>query len=93
MPKPTGTPITVTNGQPQREVCRFTVDVAYVEIAGVLTPQFVFTSWGQIRLRDASGNIVWQDPTFVSISTFTDATLPPAARPWFLSICSYLDTQ
>jgi hypothetical protein len=93
MPKATGTPINVTNGQVQREVCRFSIDVVYNEVAGALVPAFTFTSWGQDRLRDASGNIIWQDPTFIPISQFTDATLPSSARPWFLSICQYLDTQ
>lgn len=93
MPKPTGVPINVTNGQVQREVCRFTVDVTYNEVAGALVPAFVFSSWGQDRLRDVNGVIAWQDPTFIPISQFSDANLPAAARPWFQSICSFLDTQ
>jgi hypothetical protein len=93
MPKPQGSPITVTDGQPQREVCRFSVDTVYAPVNGVLVPQFSFSSYGETKLRDANFNILWQDPTFIPISQFSDANLPSAARSWFQQICAYLDTQ
>lgn len=90
MPKPIGSPVTVSGAQPQREVARFQVDVVY-DSAGA--PHFTFAAFGQTTLRDNSGNIVYQQP-FAQIGTaITDANIPTAARGWFTSICQFLDTQ
>lgn len=90
MPKAVGSPITVSNGQPQREVQRFQVEVSY-DAAGV--PHFTFDGFGVVRLRDAAGAIVYQDPSLIQISHLADAAIPTAARTWFTSICTYLDGQ
>jgi hypothetical protein len=90
MPKAIGTPITITAGQPQREVTRFTVDVTY-DAAGV--PHLSATGHGQIRVRDSGGNIVFNDPTFVLIGTYADAQITGTVRTGFLNAITFLDTQ
>lgn len=92
MPKSTGTPVTiaVTNGQPQREVSRFVVDVTY-DSAGV--PHFAFQGLGVVRLRDGTGAIVLDNivPATV-IESLSDAQLPAGVRTAFTNICNHLDT-
>lgn len=88
MPRPTGSPITVTNGQPQREVARFQVDVSY-DAAGV--PHFAFQAFGVIRLRDAAGNIVWQGDQIKLIADLADGAIPAGVRTSFTTILTRLD--
>lgn len=92
MPKPTGTPITVTAGQPQRENTRFQVDIGR-DAAGNRT--YTFSGYAVIRLRDAGliGNIVWQDPTLIPVVTLVADQIPAVARGWFDQIDTFMDTQ
>jgi hypothetical protein len=92
MPKAIGNPVTiaVTNGQPQREVARFVVDVTY-DSAG--SPHFAFQGIGVVRLRDSAGNIVVDNITAAAvIETLSDAQLPAGIRTAFTNICTHLDT-
>lgn len=91
MPRPTGSPVTVTitNGQPMREVVRFTADVTY-DATGV--PAFVFTAHTAVRLRDAGGNIVQDDKAYKQLVTLNDAAIPANVRASFTSILNRLDT-
>lgn len=90
MPKNIGTPITITGGQPEREVVRITLDVTYTT---GLVPVLTATGHGQIRVRDAGGNIVFNDSTFVPIGTYQDAQITGAVRTGFLNAINFLDTQ
>ncbi len=89
MPRPIGSPITVTNGQPQREVERFQVFVTY-DAAGV--PHFQFQAFTLIRLRDAQGAIVYQQPGLKQLVDLADADVPAAQRTQFTAILTKLDT-
>lgn len=90
MPKTIGSPITLTAAQPQREVTRFTVDVDYTA-AGV--PVLTATGHGRVRVRDGTGVIVFNDPSFVTIGTYSDAQIGGAVRTGFLAAINFLDTQ
>jgi hypothetical protein len=88
MPRPTGSPITVTNGQPQREVERFQVFVSYDPDG---TPRFRFQAFGVIRLRDFQGAIVWQGENVKRIVDLFDAAIPAGVRTSFAAILTRLD--
>lgn len=89
MPKSIGSPITISNGQPQREVERFQVFVSY-DTAGV--PSFSFQAFGTIRLRDGSGNVIHQDNKVSPLISLDDASIPAPVRTAFVSIVNKLDT-
>lgn len=88
MPKSIGPPITISNGQPQREVERFQVFVSY-DTAGV--PSFSFQAFGVLRLRRADGTLIHQDDMQPIIS-LSDAELPTPVRTAFTAIVTKLDT-
>lgn len=89
MPKAIGSPIPGTTFQPQREVSRFQVDVTY-DTSGV--PHFTFSAFGILNTRDASGNILATNPTYIPIVTQPDASVGTAERNVFTQICTLLDT-
>lgn len=88
MPRPSGPPITVTNGQPQREVERFQVFVTYDPDG---TARFQFQAFAVTRLRDASGAIVWQRDELRQIANLSDAQIPAPVRTSFTTIINRLD--
>ena len=89
MPKPSGQPVTISNGQPQREVERFQVFVSY-NAAGV--PAFTFQAFTTIRLRDAGGNVIQQDNQIKQLVALDDAQIPAPVRTAFVAIVNKLDT-
>lgn len=91
MPRSIGQPITVTNGQPQREVERFQVFVSY-DAAGV--PHFTFQAFTVIRLRDVQGNIINQQPGLSQLTNLDDGQIQSltAVRNAFVAILTKLDT-
>ena len=89
MPKNYGPPITISNGQPQREVERFQVFVSY-NAAGV--PAFTFQAFTTIRLRDAGGNVIQQDNKITPLISLDDAQIPAPVRTAFVAIVNKLDT-
>lgn len=89
MSRPTGTPITITNGQPQREVERFQVFVTY-DNAG--TPHFSFQAFTVVRLRAADGSLIHQEPGLTQLVSFDDTTLPSQLRTQFTATVTKLDT-
>jgi hypothetical protein len=89
MPKAIGAPITITAGQQQREVININVNVTW-DAAGV--PHFDLTAIGEIRIRDAQGNIIWHDPSAVQIAAVPDAQIPAGVRTGLTSLCAKLDT-
>lgn len=90
MPKNVGSPITITGGQPQREVARITVDVTY-DTAGV--PHLTATGHGVIRVRDAGGSIVFDEPQLILIGSYVDSQITGTVRTGFLNAIAFLDTQ
>lgn len=88
MPRPIGQPITVTNGQPQREVARFQVEVSY-DADG--TPRFQFQAFTVNRLRDGAGEIIWQGEHIRPLISLADAAVPAAVRTSFTQIITRLD--
>ncbi len=89
MPRPYGNTITVTNGQPQREVERFQ---AFITYANDGTPQFTFQAFTVVRLRSADGQIIHQEPSLSQLVSLTDAQIPAPVRTAFNAILSKLDT-
>ncbi len=88
MPRPTGSPITVTNGQPQREVARFQVEVSYDPDG---TPRFQFAAFTVNRLRDGAGAIIWQGEHIRQLVSLADAAVPATVRTAITSILTRLD--
>lgn len=88
MPRPSGPPITVTNGQPQREVERFHVFVTY---DAAMVPHFTFQAHGVVRLRDGAGGIVWQSDNIKPLVSLNDSQIPAGARADFVAIVNKLD--
>ncbi len=88
MPRPIGQPITVTNGQPQREVARFQTEVLYDPDG---TPRFQFQAFTVNRLRDAQGAIIWQGEHIRPLVNLVDAQIPAALRTSFTAILTRLD--
>ncbi len=89
MPKATGSPITISNGQPQREVERFQ---AFVTYANDGTPQFSFQAYSVIRLRAADGSLIHQEPGLSQLVSLSDAQIPAPVRTAFTAILNRLDT-
>jgi hypothetical protein len=89
MPKATGQPITISNGQPQREVERFQVFVSYDNDG---TPRFTFQAFTMVRLRDGTGAIVHQEPGLSQLVSLADAQVPTPVRTAFTAILNKLDT-
>ncbi len=89
MPKPYGNPITVTNGQPQREVERFQVFVSYDNDG---TPRFSFQAFTVVRLRAPDGSLIHQQPGMSQLVSLTDAQIPVPVRTAFAAILAKLDT-
>lgn len=87
MPRPSGPPVNIS-GQPQREVVRFHVDVAF-DAAGA--PTFRFEGYTQVRLRDVAGNIVWQAENPRQLVNLQNAQIPAPVRSDFLAILARLD--
>lgn len=87
MPKQTGSPVTITSGQPQREVTHFNVSVTYSDG----TPAFNFNAFGTVRLRAADDSIIFEQEQkqFISLS---DAQIPAPVRATFNAIINRLDT-
>jgi hypothetical protein len=88
MPRATGSPITVNNGQPQREVERFQVFVTYDPDG---TPRFDFQAFAVVRLRDGAGAIIWQGEHIKQLVNLADAAVPAVVRTAFTSILTRLD--
>ena len=88
MPKNTGLPITISNGQPQREVTHFNVTVSY-DTAGVRT--FSFNAFSRTRLRAVDGSVLTESDQaqFVSLG---DAMIPAQFKTGFGNIVDRLDT-
>lgn len=89
MPRPIGSPITVTNGQPQREVERFQVFVSY-DASG--TPIFRLQAHTVKRLRDGAGLLIYQQPGLDVLITYEDATLPAPQRAQLIGLLNKFDT-
>ena len=87
--RPYGNPITVNNGQPQREVERFQ---AFVSYANDGTPQFYFQAFTVIRLRAADGSIINQQPGLSQLVSLNDPQIPAPVRTAFTAILAKLDT-
>lgn len=87
MPRQTGSPVTITSGQPQREVTHFNVSVTYTN--GV--PSFSFNAFGTVRLRAADDSIVFEQEQkqFIALS---DAQIPAPVKASFVNIVTRLDT-
>lgn len=87
MPKQTGSPVTITSGQPQREVTHFNVSVTYA--AGA--PSFIFNAFSTVRLRASDDSIVFEktQEQFLSLS---DAQLPAPVKAAFVNVINRLDT-
>ena len=88
MPKIIGSPITISNGQPQREVTHFNVSVSY-DLAGART--FSFNAFGRTRLRAADGSVLTESDQFQFLS-LPDAGIPALYKTGFGSIVDRLDT-
>lgn len=88
MPKPIGPPITITNGQPQREVSHYNVTVMY-DTAGVAT--FLFNSFSCIRLRASDGSVIYETDQAPLIS-LADGQIPAVMKNAFNAIVTRLDT-
>ena len=88
MPKNAGLPVTISNGQPQREVTHYNISVFY-DTAGVRT--FTFNAFARTRLRAADGSVLTEsDQTqFVSL---VDAMIPALYKTGFGNIVDKLDT-
>jgi hypothetical protein len=88
MPKIAGSPVTISNGQPQREVSHFNVSVSY-DTAGVAT--FTFNAFGTLRLRAADGTLIHEDEQkqFLSLA---DAQLPSNVKTALIAVVAKLDT-
>jgi hypothetical protein len=89
MAKAIGSPVTITNGQRQREVIGINIAVTW-DNAG--KPSFNLTAIGEIRIRDAGGNIIWFDPQAVQIGPVTNGQLPASAITGLTNAVAKLDT-
>lgn len=91
MPRPIGSPVTVTitNGQPMREVVRFTADISYATDG---TPVLSFSAHSSIRLRTAAGVIVQDDKQYKPLASFDDTSMPAQLRTALVNILTRLDT-
>ena len=87
MPKAIGSPITISNGQPQREVTHFNVSVSY-DAAGVET--FTFNAFARNRLRSAAGGVIYESDQSQFL-TLSDAQLPAQVKTAFATITNRLD--
>ena len=88
MPKNAGLPITISNGQPQREVTHFNVTVSY-DLAGVRT--FSFNAFARTRLRAVDGSVLTESDQTQFIS-LVDAMIPAQFKTGFGNIVDRLDT-
>lgn len=89
MPKNIGAPLTYTNVQPRREVTSFTVFVTY-DAAGA--PHLSAIGNGLVRVRDASGNIIYSDPAGEqAIGAYGDGQITGSLRTAFLNAIAALD--
>jgi hypothetical protein len=87
MPKNTGSPVTISNGQPQREVTHYNTTVFY-DTAGVRT--FAFNAFGRTRLRAADGSVLYESDQFQFLS-LADAGIPAQFKTNFGNIVDRLD--
>ena len=87
MPKTTGTPITITAGQPQREVTHFNVSVTYA--AGV--PSFQVNAFGTVRLRAVDDSIIYQEEQ-KQFTAMSDAQLHTQIKSSLNTIIGRIDT-
>ena len=87
MPKTAGTPITITAGQPQREVTHFNVSVAY-DSTGLAT--FGLNAFGTVRLRATDGTVVYQEEQ-KQFTAMSDAQLHTQIKSSLNTIISRLD--
>lgn len=88
MPKVIGPPVTISNGQPQREVTHFNASVSY-DTAGVRT--FTFNAFGRTRLRAADGSVITESDQFQFVS-LPDASIPAQFKTGLGTIVDRLDT-
>jgi hypothetical protein len=88
MPKITGSPITISNGQPQREVTHFNVTVSYYA-AGV--PSFTFNAFSRNRLRAADGSVLYESDQ-TQFLTLPDVSLPANVKTALIAVVNKLDT-
>ena len=88
MPKNTGSPVTISNGQPQREVTHYNISVFY-DTAGVRT--FTFNAFARTRLRAADGSMLTESDQFQFVS-LADAGIPAQFKTGFGNIVDRLDT-
>lgn len=88
MPKITGSPVTISNGQQQREVSHFNVTVSY-DTAGVAT--FTFNAFSRNRLRAADGSVLYESDQ-TQFLTLPDASLPANVKTALIAVVNKLDT-